>query len=102
MLDQIIKDKDRIYILTNAPSRYDWGWVRQEADNVARNETSVYRVVSIEKTDQYHLQHQINRYRSGLYVAFLLPEQMELWEGFRQDYDIQYTIDKAIFHHHTN
>lgn len=98
MLQSLIKDKNRIYLLTNAPSAYDYRWVRREADNVATNNQDTYRLVSADKKDEYMLSTQEARYQSGLFVVYRLPGQFKDWERAKKTNRIQETPQKMVIH----
>lgn len=66
--------------LTNAPEEYDYGWMRTLVENVAVDDRGrSFRLCQNE--DAWHLEQQVMRYGSGMYVG--LTKQSEVDEWFR-------------------
>lgn len=54
------------FVLTNAPEAYDYGYAR-DLDNVVVTDRFPLRTLVVPTS---HIEYQIGRYQSGLYVTF--------------------------------
>ena len=85
---------NRITAYTDAPTDYDYRWMRTEIENYALYDGKrSIRMCSNE--DSWHCEQQLMRYQSGMHIA--LPQKS--FDEFVENGLIVLTPDKQIVHH---